>query len=40
MIEIPTGGELYYQGQDLRTTRRRRSCGGKIRLCSRTRMVR
>ncbi len=42
MIEIPTGGELYYQGQDLLSmTRRRRSSGGrKSRLCSRTRMVR
>lgn len=30
MIEIPTGGELYYQGRIcLSTTRRRRSCGGK-----------
>ena len=42
MIEIPTGGELYYQGQDLlKHDRRRRSCGGKkSRLCSRTRLVR
>ncbi len=30
MIEMPTGGELYYQGQDcLSTIRRRRSCVGR-----------
>ncbi len=42
MIEIPTGGELYYQGQDLlkhdpQAQKLRRQ---KSRLCSRTRMVR
>lgn len=41
MIEVPTGGELYYGGGIcLSTTRRRRSCAGrKSRLCSRTRTV-
>lgn len=42
MIEVPTGGELYYQGGICSsTTRRRRSCvARKSRLCSRTRTVR
>ncbi|MCW0136890.1 ATP-binding cassette domain-containing protein [Escherichia coli] len=42
MIEMPTGGELYYQGRICSSTiRRRRSCvGRKSRLSSRTLTVR
>ena len=41
MIEVPTGGELYYQGRICSNTiLRRRSCvARKSRLCSRTRTV-